>query len=69
MTRAPAGSDMAFDPSTLKMISCWGWSEKDFRDTAEKLDLLVVLADLAANRGGFNELRARPDDARDLHGP
>jgi len=41
MTRAPAGSDMVFDPGTLKMISCWGWSEKDFRDTAEKLNLLV----------------------------
>lgn len=41
MTRAPEGSNMVFDPVTLKTISCWGWSEKDFRDTAEKLDLLV----------------------------
>src|SRR5438445_596657 len=32
-------------------------------------DLLVVLADLAADRGRFDELRAGPDDARDLHGP
>jgi len=41
MTRAPAGSDMIFDPYSLKMTSCWGWSEKDFRDTIEMLDGLV----------------------------
>jgi hypothetical protein len=41
MTRAPAGSDMVFDPVTLKTIACWGWSENEFRDTREKLDLLV----------------------------
>ena len=26
MTRAPAGSQMVFDPYSLKMTSCWGWS-------------------------------------------
>jgi radical SAM superfamily enzyme YgiQ (UPF0313 family) len=41
MTRAPAGSNMVFDPYSLKMISCWGWSEKDFREQIEKLDLMV----------------------------
>ncbi len=41
MTRAPAGSDMVFDPYSLKMKSCWGWSEKDFRDNIEKLDRFV----------------------------
>jgi len=41
MTRAPKGSNMDFDPYSLKMRSCWGWSEKDFRDTIELLDDLV----------------------------
>lgn len=31
MTRAPADFDMRFDPYTLKMYSCRGWSEEDFR--------------------------------------
>jgi radical SAM superfamily enzyme YgiQ (UPF0313 family) len=41
MTRAPAGSDMVFDPITLKMISCAGWSERDLRATIEKLDRFI----------------------------
>lgn len=51
MTRAPAGSDMVFDPRTLKMISCWGWSEKDFRQQIEKLDRMVE--DHNGRRGEF----------------
>lgn len=31
MTRAPAGSNIVFDPISLKMRSCTGWSPEDFR--------------------------------------
>ena len=54
MTRAPAGSDMDFDPFTLKMRSCWGWSEKDFRENRERLDRLVE--DNDGDRGEFHWL-------------
>lgn len=37
MTRAPEGSDMAFDPHTLKMRACAGWSEHDLEETREML--------------------------------
>jgi radical SAM superfamily enzyme YgiQ (UPF0313 family) len=39
MTRAPAEFDLKFDPFTLKMISCQGWSEKDFEDMYRWLDV------------------------------
>ena len=37
MTRAPPGVDMVFDPVTLYMKSCAGWSEKALRETGERL--------------------------------
>lgn len=38
MDRAPAWADMSFDPYTLAMRSCAGWSEKDITDMVERLD-------------------------------
>lgn len=40
MTRAPPGSDMVFDPHTLKMISCTGWSARDLAGVRDTLDAL-----------------------------
>ena len=40
MTRAPDWADMDFDPSTLLMRSCAGWSEADIRATGERLTAL-----------------------------
>jgi len=38
MTRAPPWADMDFDPHTLLMRRCAGWSERDLRATFERLD-------------------------------
>lgn len=38
MDRAPAWADMKFDPHTLAMQSCAGWSERDINDMVERLD-------------------------------
>ncbi len=42
MTRAPPHFAMRFDPVTLLMQSCWGWSEEDLQRTARELDGLVA---------------------------
>jgi hypothetical protein len=46
MTRAPPGADMVFDPVTLYMRSCAGWTEKALRETGERL------TDLCEKAGG-----------------
>ncbi len=38
MTRAPAEISMRYDPMSLKMIECTGWSESAIRSAAEWLD-------------------------------
>jgi hypothetical protein len=38
MTRAPASFEMNFDPFTLQMISCKGWSKDDLEKTRRWLD-------------------------------
>lgn len=38
MDRAPSWADMKFDPVTLKMQSCAGWSQQDIRDMVKRLD-------------------------------
>jgi radical SAM superfamily enzyme YgiQ (UPF0313 family) len=38
MTRAPASFDLKYDPFTLQVISCRGWSRKDLEETREWLD-------------------------------
>lgn len=38
MDRAPAWADMKFDPVTLSMQSCAGWSERDVTDMVKRLD-------------------------------
>ncbi len=42
MSRAPQGSNVKFDPYTLKMISCSGWSERDLERTREELTDLIA---------------------------
>lgn len=37
MDRAPAWADMKFDPVTLQMQACAGWSERDISDMVERL--------------------------------
>jgi radical SAM superfamily enzyme YgiQ (UPF0313 family) len=39
MSRAPPDSAIRFDPFTLRMISCKGWSEKDLEEVHRWLDL------------------------------
>ncbi len=44
MARAPEGSNIKFDPYTLRVISCSGWSERDLERTREELaDLIAVV--------------------------
>ncbi len=38
MTRAPASFDLKFDPFTLQVVSCRGWSRDDIEKTREWLD-------------------------------
>ncbi len=40
MTRAPAWADMDFDPDTLLMRRCAGWSEGELRRTGDRLTAL-----------------------------
>lgn len=49
MTRAPEGADMSFDPVTLRMTSCRGWSRADLEQTLRRLDDLAGTSD-----GRFN---------------
>ena len=60
MTRAPEGADMAFDPMTLRMTSCRGWSPADLERTLIRLDDLAGTTD-----GRFNayswRLRSRAE--------
>lgn len=51
MTRAPAEFNLKFDPFTLKMISCKGWSEADFEGIYRWLD------DNASNDGDTAKVR------------
>jgi hypothetical protein len=38
MTRAPASFELKYDPFTLQVISCRGWSREDLEKTCEWLD-------------------------------
>jgi hypothetical protein len=40
LDRAPPWADMVFDPVTLQMQSCAGWSERELAETVEKLSLM-----------------------------
>jgi len=65
MTRAPAGCELDFDPVTLKMRSCTGWTEKQLAETREKLHSLT-------SRAGDNWFDLDPIGAgsmRAAHGP
>jgi hypothetical protein len=44
MTRAPEGADMDFDPHTLMMRSCRGWSATDLEQTAARLAALTTVS-------------------------
>ena len=63
MTRAPQGAEMSFDPLTLRMLSCRGWSRADLDETLRKLDDLAGTSD-----GRFNSyswrLRSRAEQRR-----
>lgn len=41
MTRAPAGYDLRFDPYSLRLTSCVGWSESDIRSTEDRIRRLI----------------------------
>ncbi|MBI3200837.1 MAG: radical SAM protein [Myxococcales bacterium] len=41
MTRAPPGSNIAFDPRTLRLTSCAGWSEADLERATSSLNGLA----------------------------
>ncbi|HEY3493638.1 MAG TPA: radical SAM protein [Polyangiaceae bacterium] len=41
MSRAPAHFAMEYDPRTLQMISCWGWSREELERACEELTELV----------------------------
>ena len=45
MTRAPAGADMQFEPHTLRMTSCRGWSPADLEKAMARLDELAGATD------------------------
>ncbi len=60
LTRAASDSNMVFDPVTLEMRSCKGWSEHDLRST------LDWLSNEAARRGGVHtRVYPRPATADD----
>lgn len=71
MTRAPEGSDVRFDPLTLKMTSCSSWSERDLGDTIEWMSRFTE------SSGGVSEVsfwrvplaNARTDASRMLSVP
>lgn len=65
MTRAPAGSDMVFDPYTLKMISCAGWSA---RDLEVMRDELTGLAEALGGEQGHDYWDLPQPDARPAAG-
>src|SRR5690606_15104603 len=44
MTRAPAGMSMNYDPVSLRMISCTGWSELELQRTIEWMTEITVEA-------------------------
>lgn len=50
MTRAPQGADMQFDPHTLLMTSCRGWTPAAREAAMERLDALAGATD-----GRFND--------------
>lgn len=50
MTRAPEGADIKFNPHTLEMISCAGWSERDLQETRARLHRLAD--DVGGESGG-----------------
>lgn len=41
LTRAPEGADLKFDPYTLKVSSCQGWTERQLHETHERLADIV----------------------------
>lgn len=40
MTRAPPWAEMVYEPDTLRMRSCAGWTERDLIETAARLDAM-----------------------------
>jgi coproporphyrinogen III oxidase-like Fe-S oxidoreductase len=51
MTRASPEFDIKFDPHTLKIQSCQGWSEADIERTARELDEIT-----AQDQGGRTDM-------------
>jgi len=53
MTRAPAGSDIRFDPLSLELQSCSSWSERDLRAMHDYLDDLSATHPLGSTGGDY----------------
>jgi radical SAM superfamily enzyme YgiQ (UPF0313 family) len=53
MTRAPPGSDLLFDPFSLEMRSCRGWSELDMGRIRDELNEMVQRRGGRSHDGGW----------------
>jgi radical SAM superfamily enzyme YgiQ (UPF0313 family) len=53
MSRAPAGSDVRFDPLSLELRSCSTWSERDLRAMHDTLDELALTHPYGSTGGAY----------------
>jgi hypothetical protein len=64
LTRAPASYQMDFDPVTLEMRSCLGWTERDLAREVARLDAMV-----AERNGLYTTLWPMPHRGERVHVP
>src|SRR5262249_47989941 len=60
MTRAPVGFALSYDPFTLQVLSCKGWSRRDIEETCRWLDDAARSEDHQIPHGGTWKF-PRPD--------